>query len=363
METVWRQISRIGFAAMCARWIQRLGRSAAVVAAALTLGSCGPTWDAYVSKTTTMRLFTYVPCGVPVSNLPEHQTYYVVDNLMQSVGEPWVVAGYTGADGTFRVHTVYLSFVSYVGLQNYTALPTGTPPDWQRNPRCGVLLVLPWSDAIERPFYIPLPPDELAAAADSNVAVSIYNSVAVALLSLLIWIGLMVPGTLPSRRYRAFAPLGVLIVIGLVLSVVWFCAVGMASEAVQEALPYYRFYDALPRHLGDLLPLSWSQTVQLMQGPPYPPVSSLGYPGAFLIALWGSFAGWVGGCGGFVFDGLCHWFGPDLLGDLQQRAQQEGRAITPDDLAELVARASGTLSAQQLEQLKANIQERIGHER
>ena len=79
--------------------------------------------------------------------------------------------------------------------------------------------------------------------------------------------------------------------------------------------------------------------------------------------LWIGYVGWVLGCAPFIADGLAAWVAPDFIGELQDRVAREGRAVTPADIADVVTRASGTLSARQLERLGTQLQGRIGHER
>lgn len=352
---------RVKFA-IIGKWRRR--RALAALFGALSLASCqiGPFWDAYASKTVTMQLLTYVPCGVLVTAMPVHQTYYHLTYFDLQGSPHGIFVSYRDAAGKPVYTSVYLSYVVYVGLRDYTAIPTGRPPYWEKNPRCGVLVVLPWGDAAERPFFIPLAPQKLQAAAEGNMANTAGNYAVVALLSFIIWLCLIVPGCSPQQRGRARGSFVALMLLLGTTAIVWWVLVGWPWQQVREALEYYRFFDALPRAGGGLLPLSWSETAALLQGPPYPPVTSAGDPESFLWVLWIGLACWLIGYAGLIFDGLCHWFGPDLVGDLQRAAQQEGRAITPDDIAALVARANGTLSARQLERLGKQLQGRIGHE-
>jgi hypothetical protein len=349
--------------AIAAKW--RRWRALAALAGALLLSSCemGPFWDAYASKTATMQLLTYVPCCVSVTDMPEHQTYYHL-TYFDLLGTPGgVFVSYRDAAGKAVYTSVYLSYVAYVGLRDYTAIATGSPPYWQRNLRCGVLVVLPWGDAAERPFFIPLPPRELQAIAEGNVALSACNYVVGALFGFAIWLCLMVPGCLPEEKSRAFGPLIALLLLLGATAVVFWATVGSTWQQVQAALDYYRFFDALPRVGAGLLPLSWSETAALLRGPPYPPVTSAGDPDSFLWVLWIGYAAWTLGCADFIADGLAAWLAPDFIGELQDRVAREGRAVTPADIADVVTRASGTLSARQLARLGKQLQGRIGHER
>src|SRR5581483_635993 len=334
------------------------------LAAALLLASCqlGPFWDEYASKTATMKLLTYVPCYEQVTELPAHQRYYHLSYFSPPPdANSWAFVGYYNEAKQYVDGPVYLSFVVHLGLQHYTRIPTSGPPSFDRHPRCGVLLELPWSKQGNRPFSIPGQPETLRAITSSNARESLLHSALVCLLLALTYLLLLQPGCLRSERHHAPVALCCFIPIAIADIIVWCWAVGVPMQNIQAALVYYDFYDRLPEYLGSLLPLSWSEVTTLLKGPPYPPATGVGSLGSFLLALWCGFACWLLGCSRLVANSLFYWFGPDFVGDMVRQAAAEGRALTAEDIARMLTRASARLGGQDLERLKQEVQERIGH--
>ena len=172
-----------------------------------------------------MKLLTDVPCGVPVTAMPAHQTYYYLFYF----GLQGVSAAYSWLPRRFRESwsTRRFTFPTSPMSACATTPPLRQQPAvWERNPRCGVLVVLPWGDAAERPFFIPLPPQELQAVAEGNVALSAVNYAVGALFGFAIWLCLMVPGCLPEEKSRAFGPLIALLLFMGAMAVVWWATVG-----------------------------------------------------------------------------------------------------------------------------------------
>src|SRR5262249_46477900 len=144
-------------------------RALAILALGGALSGC-QWWDEFASKTDTMKLFTFVPCGAEVRAIPAHQTYYAPSYFSPPANPgAWAFVSYQASAEKHESTALYLSFVAYVGLQHYTAIPTATPPSWDKDPKCGALVVLPWSEHIKRPFFIAAEPPRLARWAQYQV--------------------------------------------------------------------------------------------------------------------------------------------------------------------------------------------------
>jgi hypothetical protein len=320
---------------------------------ALTISGCAlqQSWDDYASTTETLKLSTFIQCGsLFVSPVPEHQEYF------------HIVAMAPNADGSYRVEyqqqskraveRLYVRSVQFVGLQKFTAIPTVY---WvsETNARCIALLVLPWSSLSERPFYYPREAP-LRAATEQNLQNSAVINLAVLIVMVLLFHFAM-QGFLEGEH--AVGCVTVFVSVVLLNAGVWWLN-SLTLINIDALTTFYRFYDALPKSGGALLPLAWSQADKLFAGPP-PPASFAIDNQLWLTALAGSCGVWLLAFVRRICVGIRYEMMPDPFEQVRREREGEGRTPTPEDYLDALSQAAMGTSAEELQLLKRKMKERI----
>jgi hypothetical protein len=316
-------------------------------------------WDDYASKTETMKVFTFVPCDGQVYALPEHQTYYHIwhfSTFSVDRGSYWIA--YQVSKDKSENHTIYFSFVKYVGLQHYTAITVAKPAANERGAKCAALAVLPWTEGIERPFFIPAPLPKLTAEAQNKLWFS-------AIRGGWVFLGLVLTAHLARRGFlegevEGEAICRVLLVCLFIANIAyWSFAVGADWYKIQLTLPYYSFFDSLPHTSLGLLPLSWAQAHMLFEGPPYPPIQGSGNTDYFFLGLGLSCAVWLVAYARRILIGISYLFMPDPLEAARDRLSAAGQIPTAEDYLDALAQAAARMTTEELQILKHKISERM----
>ena len=310
-------------------------------------------WDDYVSKTETMTFLSFRSCDAWFfSVLPEHQTYFHVAGISANVDGSYRVEYQQQSQWVFE--RIYFSSVLYVGLRDYTAIPTVRIPSGT-GARCAALVVLPWTSDSKRPFFYQEQSVPRSTALQSLFTAACVDICAFVLLALLFLCAMAgyshdeIDGKVSCFIFST--------AVILVNASAW-CFNFFALTNIDELAFFYAFYDALPRSGGHLLPLPWSQAHRLFDGPPYP-TSLIVNDGLFWIVFCVTCAIWLAAYTYRVFIGITYATMSDPFEELRLRLVQEGRLPTPEDYLSVLMQAGVTMSTWELELLTRRMKERF----
>jgi hypothetical protein len=315
-------------------------------------------WDEYVSKTQTLKLFTFVPCDATPDRVPEHQTYYHAWYFAPTYGKAFWI-GSADATGKYNYgQRIFITVLWYFGISDYTNIQPAYPDVRERNPKCAALLVLPTSDHGKRVFYAATEPATALKSADRAYYLALSAGIAALLLLLIarMYIGAGLSAE-ESERGHAYtlALLGIVFVAAII-----FLVCSMPIENVKRLVEYYIFYDHLPRgSLNDLLPLSWAQVLKLINGPPLPSDTAVDY--RLYYQTVGVVAGvWlVVAAPAIAFGIYCVHFA-DPFRELRKQAKRRGEAPSPEEYMAVLSEAALSKSRWRLDAIRRRAQSRRG---
>jgi hypothetical protein len=243
----------------------RLTTVLVVVLLTSSLGGCGPDWRPYVSPNKALAFITIVSCAWPIKSLPSHAMFHPVRNSYPTAGGLGVhTVTFMTLQGQLQTEPLQIIYTQTIDGALYDVAP-----GYEVRKRCGAYVGIPWSDRINRPFYLEDQPAKVAQKYGALVAAHwcvFFCLCCVVLLGCISsWHGF--EGDPEHKRVIAAA---------CGLAGVLFCELTAAVNVlapwstIKQALDYYAFYDALPRNAQGLLPLSDPQLMRLWAGPPHP---------------------------------------------------------------------------------------------
>jgi hypothetical protein len=332
---------------------------------AIALSGCADRpqlWDKYASKTETLKFLTFVPCDAEIDALPQHQTY--MHAWMFNAHAPAErAARWAAYEAEIKTESgvVYPIYVSYIGLQHYTAIPTGKPPADARNPQCVAVAVLPFTDAVG-PFYVPVQPALLTSLAWNNVRRSLMMVLGAALI-LTVPFGFALVGFVEGEEDKVLSFLAVSAALILADGISWWALEWSNWEQAKETAEYYSFVDQFPRRYPAwYLPLTWSEAHTLFEGPPYPPLDLPGDATLFYRMLAASIAIWLFGYSRRVFAGFyLDLLIPNPFEAVRLRARAEGRIPTPEEYLDALAQTALGMTPWELELLTQKMKKEMSH--
>jgi hypothetical protein len=272
--------------------MQRMGRRSgwglvALVLTAGLLGGCDDRlyWDGYASGN-PMLFFAPVSCALRFQYVPA-STYYHVSSIT-SLGNGAYQLGYAAANNSTASTDVVLTQVWTYGLRYAPAFESG---GGSGRDGCAVVVAIPYSATIKRPYWLYADPDAIQAQ-NAQVRPLILLALVVSFFALAGTV-LYVMETYADDETQSFMVcLGSAVGV-FVVSLGFGVAFGLwVPTQLAEALDYYAVFDALPRSAGSLLPLPWETAARVFVGPPYPTqISAMNFAPFFwatgiLHALW-----------------------------------------------------------------------------
>jgi hypothetical protein len=315
-------------------------------------------WDEYVSKTQTLRLFTFVPCDATPDRVPEHQTYYHAWYFAPTYGKAFWI-GSADATGKYNYgQRIFITVLWHFGISDYTNIQPAYPDVRERNPKCAALLVLPTSDHGKRVFYAATEPATALKSAERAYYLALSAGIAALLLLLIarMYIGAGLSAE-ESERGHAYT----LALLGIVLlGAVSFIVCSWPMEHVKRLVEYYDFYDHLSRgDIRDLLPLSWAQVLKLINGPPFPSEAAVDYrPYYEMVGVVGGV--WlVVAAPAIAFGVYCVHFA-DPFRELRKQAKRRGEAPSPEEYMAVLSEAALSKSRWRLDAIRRRAQSRRG---
>jgi hypothetical protein len=301
---------------------------AIISALAAALPGCAPSWpnadwsgSPNISKTQALRFAAPADCYIPRPFNPVTSEYFVEVRATRPLPESsWLY------EIQYRDTTRVVSRTVYV-VQWWIAEKTqlAPAPSEEEHRSCVVLVDVPQSKDGPRPYYVP---DASAKWAEYEGALKISFSLYFALVVLFI-LGL-IPARLGFEKHESLVAAGIAAITIMAVS----AAGGMffIQEpwwVFEKAQAYWRWFDALPKADGWLLPISTNGFWFLLGGPPndtdlHPQEWAIG-----TIILAG---GWLVAMIPAIVKGL-YWIATPLpLEQIYQRALAEGRAPTEEEL-------------------------------
>jgi hypothetical protein len=237
----------------------------ALVLTAGLLGGCGNRlyWDEYASAN-PMLFFAPVSCGLRFQYVPA-TTYFQVSSI-SSLGNGSYRFGYTTAQSVAATTDVALTQVWTYGLRYAPPFQSGMGP---ASGGCAVLVAIPYSASIKRPYFLYADPDSI----QTQIA-QVRPFIALILVASLVLLG----GTVlyVSETYAQDEAEWLSMCLGSAATV-FLVSLGFAAAfglwvptRLAEALDYYAQFDALPKFAGWLLPLPWESAARVFGGPPHP---------------------------------------------------------------------------------------------
>jgi hypothetical protein len=319
--------------------------------ALLSLGGCTlrpKSWDSFVSGAKTLKLFTFLPCDSRPQGIPEHETYYHAWYFEPYVnGAYWIDwADSTGEDNGGK--EIYITAVWHIGLDNYTDIKPAYPEQDEQNPKCAALLVLPWSEKAKGPFFVESKPGDLLQQAHVSLFLAGLTGVLTAAL-LLVACGYAAAGYGKDELEKTAACTIALLAQIALNALAWgWCL--LTTDKIEQLKAYYQFFDSLPRGaIDDLLPLSWVEVHRLIAGPPFPSETYIDLRPFYVLLAASSFV-WLVAQGRAIIFGL-YCVHTDPFRDLRAKARRRGTPPKPDELMAVIADATVTKGAWELEVL------------
>lgn len=235
---------------------------------AACLGGCDmpDTWAPYA--TSEIGFATFVSCDLSLERLPVGGVYYQLAAPIPAHAA-FATVRYFDAT-TVKSEAVRVIYGDHRGS---TWAWVQTTPDPRR---CVAAVTVPWSADVNRPYYLPADPAKMKAEYEPLIAPS---EEMLAALLITIFAGIcLAPFALRAHERGAY--FGCLVVHGVITIVIVLIAqvTDAPVSALERALDYYAFFDALPKHGNWLAPLSGVAMTRLVEGPPFPTDLSFSFP-------------------------------------------------------------------------------------
>jgi hypothetical protein len=291
------------------------------------LGGCDDRlyWDEYASANPIL-FFTPVSCALRFQHVPA-ATYYQVSSI-NSLGNGSYRFGYATAQNVATTDVTLTQVWTY-GLRY---APTFQIATGSVGGACAVLVAVPYSATIKRPYWLYADPDAIQAQI-VQVRPLILLALIVSFFSLAGTVVYVMETYAEDEAEWFMACLGSAGGV-FVISLGFGIAFGLwVPTQLAEALDYYASFDALPRTAGWLLPLPWETAARVFVGPPYPTqVSAMAFAPFFwatgiLHALW---------FGAHAFRIVLAVYWAKLPLPIEQRWEtgvREGRVLAMDEIA------------------------------
>ena len=324
----------------------RAGTAALVSLLVAVLGACVPAWPRadwsgenaqYLHKSEVLRFVAEANCYTDWPFNPVAGDYfYEVTALRPVPGQQWLYEIQYRNTTTFTNETVYVT-------QWWTSAKThaGYPPSYDAHRKCVVLVDIPRAAARPRPYFVE----------DAHNKESTYRE-AQALERSLVWLWcavfilLLIPSWFgfpcwfgcEARAGPWFVAASAAVLIIVAILIAGHVLIEQPWQEFQSALAYERWFDALPRAAGSLLPISREAFAYLLAGPPAPASTKIRDFPVLVISsvLWGA---WLGSVVRAARDGVYWWLVPLPLEQAHERALAEGRAPTVEELDAALYRA------------------------
>jgi hypothetical protein len=313
--------------------MQRLGRRSGwgLVVLVITVGLLGGCddrlyWDEYASGN-PMFFFTPVSCALRFQYVPA-STYYHVSSI-ERLGNGAYRLGYAGADNSAASAQVVLTQIWTYGLRNTPAFESG---GGSGRDGCAVLVAIPYSATIKRPYWLYADPNAIQAQ-NARVRPLILLALSVSFFALAGTVLYVMETYADDEAQWFMACLGSAVGV-FVVSLGFGVAFGLwVPTQLAEALDYYALFDALPRNGGSLLSLPWETAARVFAGPPYPTqISAMNFAPFFwatgiLHAIWF-------GAHAFRIVLAVYWAKLPLpIEESWETGVKDGRVLTMDEIA------------------------------